>query len=145
MPGSDHDSFEFEPDFSDDELLATIFGDAANEPDGPDAGDGDPDAAESHRGAFGDFGGETSALIDRTFRERIIIVGVTSAAATTSRPRNDLDELALLVDTAGADVVGRVVQRRRRPDPATYIGKGKARSSRSWPPSTATPWCSTTS
>ncbi|MCC5952557.1 MAG: GTPase HflX [Acidimicrobiia bacterium] len=36
-----------------------------------------------------------------------------------------LDELALLVDTAGADEVGRVVQRRDRPDPATYIGQGK--------------------
>jgi GTP-binding protein HflX len=30
------------------------------------------------------------------------------------------------VDTAGADEVARVVQRRDRPDPATYIGKGKA-------------------
>ena len=38
----------------------------------------------------------------------------------------DLDELALLVDTAGADVVDRVVQRRDRPDPATYVGRGKA-------------------
>ena len=36
-----------------------------------------------------------------------------------------LDELALLVDTAGADVVHRVVQRRDRPDPATYLGRGK--------------------
>src|SRR5580698_8916179 len=38
----------------------------------------------------------------------------------------DLDELALLVDTAGALVVGRVVQRRDHPDPATYVGRGKA-------------------
>ena len=37
----------------------------------------------------------------------------------------DLDELALLVDTAGADVVARVVQRRDRPDPATYVGQGQ--------------------
>src|SRR5205085_5730213 len=29
------------------------------------------------------------------------------------------------VDTAGADVVGRVIQRRDSPDPATFIGKGK--------------------
>src|SRR5690606_23449278 len=34
-------------------------------------------------------------------------------------------ELELLVDTAGADVVGRLVQRRDRPDPATYLGRGK--------------------
>jgi GTPase len=37
-----------------------------------------------------------------------------------------LDELGLLVDTAGADEVARVVQRRDAPDPATYVGRGKA-------------------
>jgi GTP-binding protein HflX len=37
-----------------------------------------------------------------------------------------LDELARLVDTAGADVVDRAIQRRNTPDPATYIGSGKA-------------------
>jgi GTP-binding protein HflX len=36
-----------------------------------------------------------------------------------------LNELALLVDTAGADVVARVVQRRDSPDPATFLGSGK--------------------
>ncbi|MBX3285391.1 MAG: GTPase HflX [Actinobacteria bacterium] len=86
----------------------------------------DADADESHRGAFGDFGGTTDALIDRTFRERIVIVGVTLAGGDVEQTEFDLDELALLVDTAGADVVGRVVQRRVAPDPATYLGKGKA-------------------
>ncbi len=38
---------------------------------------------------------------------------------------DSLDELALLVDTAGADVVGRLTQRRPAPDPATYVGRGK--------------------
>ncbi len=37
-----------------------------------------------------------------------------------------LDELALLVGTAGADVMDRVIQRRSTPDPATYLGRGKA-------------------
>jgi GTP-binding protein HflX len=36
-----------------------------------------------------------------------------------------LDELEQLVDTAGADVVARVVQRRNSPDPAYYVGRGK--------------------
>ncbi|WP_426572414.1 GTPase HflX [Aquihabitans sp. McL0605] len=80
---------------------------------------------ESHRGAFGDFGGTSSALIDRSFRERIIVVGVTLGGGDPERTESDLDELALLVDTAGADVVGRILQRRSAPDPATYIGKGK--------------------
>jgi len=39
---------------------------------------------------------------------------------------DELDELALLVDSAGADVVARVVQRRDAPDPATFVGRGKA-------------------
>jgi GTP-binding protein HflX len=36
-----------------------------------------------------------------------------------------LDELELLVDTAGSESVGRVVQKRERPDVATFIGRGK--------------------
>jgi len=36
-----------------------------------------------------------------------------------------LDELAGLVETAGAEVVGRVTQNRPAPEPATYIGQGK--------------------
>ena len=36
-----------------------------------------------------------------------------------------LDELVLLADTAGADVVDRILQNRRIVDPATFIGKGK--------------------
>jgi GTP-binding protein HflX len=65
------------------------------------------------------------ALIEREIRERIILVGVTIPPETTMQTEDHLDELALLVDTAGADVVGRVLQRRESPDPATYIGKGK--------------------
>jgi GTP-binding protein HflX len=66
------------------------------------------------------------SLIERSFRERIILVGVTIPPETTTETEEHLDELALLVDTAGADVVGRMLQRREHPDPATYIGKGKA-------------------
>ena len=66
------------------------------------------------------------ALIERSFRERIVLVGVTIPPATQDDTDADLDELALLVDTAGADVCARVHQQRNRPDPATFIGKGKA-------------------
>ena len=37
-----------------------------------------------------------------------------------------LDELAQLADTAGARVTGRAVQSRKAPDPATFVGRGKA-------------------
>ena len=30
---------------------------------------------ETHRGAFGEFAGESTGLIDRTFRERIVLAG----------------------------------------------------------------------
>ncbi|HEX2700107.1 MAG TPA: GTPase HflX [Acidimicrobiales bacterium] len=66
------------------------------------------------------------SLIERSFREKIILVGMARNGAEVEEVEAHLDELALLVDTAGADVVGRVVQRRANPDPATYIGKGKA-------------------
>ena len=59
--------------------------------------------------------------------------GADRARRASPRPRDtdddieaSLDELALLVDTAGADEVGRMVQRRDSPDHTWYIGKGKA-------------------
>ena len=65
-------------------------------------------------------------LIDRRFREKIALVGVVAWPRTLDEVEASLDELALLVDTAGADEVARIVQRREAPDPATYIGRGKA-------------------
>jgi GTP-binding protein HflX len=68
------------------------------------------------------------ALIDRTFREKIVLVGVafSGAGVSVGVVRDNLAELALLVDTAGADAVATVVQRMDHPDPALYLGKGKA-------------------
>jgi GTP-binding protein HflX len=68
----------------------------------------------------------TDTLISRAVRERIVLVGVTLPHATLADTEAGLDELALLVATAGADVMARVVQRRTTPDPATYLGRGKA-------------------
>ena len=68
----------------------------------------------------------TDTLISREFRERIVLVGVTFPHGTTAATEAGLDELERLVDTAGADVVGRTIQRRTAPDSATYVGRGKA-------------------
>src|SRR3990170_4568532 len=57
-------------------------------------------------------------------RQRALLVGVDGGSVEEAEA--SLDELALLTDTAGADPVERAVQRRDTPDPATYIGKGKA-------------------
>ena len=81
---------------------------------------------ETHRGAFGEYGGAIdNGLLDRSFRERIVLVGVTRAGQSTADTDASLDELAQLVDTAGADALDRVVQTRERPDPAFFVGKGK--------------------
>ena len=66
------------------------------------------------------------SLIERSFREKIVLVGVTIPPETVEDTEQSVDELALLVDTAGADEVGRIYQRRQAPDPPTYVGKGKA-------------------
>ena len=65
-----------------------------------------------------------ATLIERTKRERIVIVGVTLPGRNDDDTEMGLDELALL--TAGADEAGRMMQRRDSPDHTWYIGKGKA-------------------
>ncbi len=52
--------------------------------------------------------------------ERAVLVGVGPGLE-----ESDLDELAALADSAGAEPVARIVQTRQDPDPATYVGKGK--------------------
>ena len=81
--------------------------------------------ASEHRGGFGEFGGESQGFIERTFREKIVLVGVTLPSAAPEETDASLDELHRLVHTAGADEVARVTQRRPAPDPSTFVGKGK--------------------
>jgi len=57
--------------------------------------------------------------------ERAILVAARLDGETDADVASSLDELELLVDTAGGEVAERVVQRRDRPDPATFIGSGK--------------------
>jgi GTPase len=54
-------------------------------------------------------------------------VGVAFGKSSNEEVEWSLDELEALADTAGADTLERVVQRRQAPDAATYLGKGKAR------------------
>ena len=65
-------------------------------------------------------------LIERTIREKIVLVGVTLDGHDDDQTQESLDELERLVDTAGADVVARLTQRRHAPDPASYIEIGRA-------------------
>ncbi len=58
-------------------------------------------------------------------RERCILVGVSTRLMSRAELDESMEELSLLADTAGADVVGRMTQDRDRFEPATFIGKGK--------------------
>jgi GTP-binding protein HflX len=60
--------------------------------------------------------------------ERAAIVGLVAATARRIDAEQSLDELAGLADAAGASVVLRMLQERAKPDPATFIGGGKAAS-----------------
>ncbi|RXT04098.1 GTPase HflX [Ammoniphilus sp. CFH 90114] len=58
-------------------------------------------------------------------RERAILVGLHLQQMTDHAFQSSFEELENLADTAGADVVARLVQKRTRPDNVTYVGKGK--------------------
>jgi GTP-binding protein HflX len=58
--------------------------------------------------------------------ERVILVGVAVAGSVEAAERS-VDELRRLAETAGAEVLDAMVQRRAKPDAGTFIGKGKAR------------------
>ena len=59
-------------------------------------------------------------------QQRALLVGTGIGTRDEDAAEASLDELELLVDTAGAIPVDAVLQRRDKPDPATYIGSGKA-------------------
>jgi GTPase len=56
--------------------------------------------------------------------ERVVLVGVWTEG-TTDDAENSLAELAALAETAGSEVLEAIYQRRQKPDPATFIGRGK--------------------
>ncbi len=56
--------------------------------------------------------------------ERVVLVGVWTTG-TDQDAQNSMAELAALAETAGSEVLDAVIQRREKPDPATYIGSGK--------------------
>jgi GTPase len=61
--------------------------------------------------------------------ERVVLIGVWTGGSAVDA-ENSLAELAALAETAGSQVLEGLVQRRSTPDPATYVGSGKARELR---------------
>ena len=60
-------------------------------------------------------------------RNKVILVGLSSPVLKRgeSADESSLEELAALVETAGGETVGTVLQQREKPDPRTFIGEGK--------------------
>jgi len=61
--------------------------------------------------------------------ERVVLAGVWTGGTLIEAERS-MRELALLAETAGSQVLEGVIQRRDSPDPATYLGSGKAKELR---------------
>ena len=57
--------------------------------------------------------------------ERVVLIGVWTEGTLVSA-ENSLRELSRLAETAGSQVLDGLIQRRGKPDPATYVGAGKA-------------------
>ena len=88
-----------------------------------------PDLADRHalRRVKG-FSTELQDISDAEYRqlqlERVVLVGVWTEGSA-EMAENSLAELKALAETAGSEVLDGVIQRRDKPDPATYIGSGK--------------------
>jgi GTP-binding protein HflX len=100
-----------------------------------DATSGDFELEERH--ALRRVAGLSTELVDVTeveYRqlrlERVVLVGVWTEGSATDA-ENSLAELAALAETAGSVVLDGLIQRRHRPDPSTYIGRGKVDELRS--------------
>lgn len=114
---------------------AHVFGGAQALQDAATAGYGDQDGSQwdlEDRHALRRVAGLSTELEDVTeveYRqlrlENVVLVGVYPQGAQADA-ENSLRELAALAETAGAVVLDGVLQRRPHPDPATYVGRGKA-------------------
>ncbi|MFZ5646635.1 MAG: GTPase HflX [Bacillota bacterium] len=58
--------------------------------------------------------------------EKAVLVGIETAGDRSEAVEESMKELERLADTAGAEVVGRLIQKRIRPDVSTVLGRGKA-------------------
>lgn len=123
------------PDFNlDDELEETAGWDLDPEPTGyaehdPEESIGSYELAERY--ALRRVAGLSTELEDITeveYRqlrlERVVLVGVWTEGSVEDA-ENSMAELAALAETAGSEVLEAIYQRRSKPDPATYIGRGK--------------------
>jgi len=131
------ETFEFTPV---DEFDLADSGDDRNDSDGRTGRASDPTVGElqlEERSSLRRVAGLSTELTDVTeveYRqlrlERVVLVGVWTEG-TAAQADASMSELAALAETAGSQVLDALIQRRDKPDPATYIGSGKAEELRS--------------
>ena len=69
---------------------------------------------------------KNNPISTKTEKERAFLIGIELDNSNNILSVEDsLEELALLADTAGLEVVGSDIQRLKTPNPATFIGSGK--------------------
>ena len=129
----DADSDSWESGYADDGVVSAD-GPDPEELDEGDLTTGEQDLAARH--ALRRVAGLRTELEDITeveYRqlrlEKVVLVGVWTEGSVTDA-ENSMAELALLAETAGSEVLEAVFQRRQKPDPATYIGRGKVEAIR---------------
>ena len=126
-PGDESDKFdEFEALLAESARVAAEF-------DGADSDDYaesiQPDLVERNalRRVKG-FSTQLQDISEAEYRElqleKVVLVGVWTEGNSTMA-ENSLAELKALAETAGSEVMEGLIQRRDKPDPATYIGSGK--------------------
>ncbi|HEY9564932.1 MAG TPA: GTPase HflX [Nocardioides sp.] len=123
------DAWDDENDEAGDDWESGYESVSADGPDPEELTTGAQDLAERH--ALRRVAGLRTELEDITeveYRqlrlERVVLVGVWTEG-TIEDAENSMAELALLAETAGSEVLEAIYQRRQKPDPATYIGRGK--------------------
>lgn len=123
----EHDHDDFDEDF---DPAADVDPWAESDPEDDQDYDGDQlDLAARH--SLRRVAGMSTQLADISeveYRdlqlERVVLVSVWTSG-TEQDAENAMVELKLLAETAGSEVLEGLVQRRQKPDPATYIGRGK--------------------
>jgi len=120
-----------EADEADDADFESGYADPWNEADPEDVDPtvGAMDLAERHQlrrvaGLRTELEDITEVEYRQLRLERVVLVGVWTEG-TVEDAENSMAELALLAETAGSEVLEAIYQRRQKPDPATYIGRGK--------------------
>jgi GTPase len=99
----------------------------SDEPDGWEPGQQDLADRQSLRRVAG-MSTELTDVSEVEYRrlllERVVLVSVWTTGSAVNA-EHSLAELKLLAETAGSQVLEGLIQRRNRPDPSTYIGRGK--------------------